>query len=249
MARAEDNPVEDDQRTERAEKKRKSSLLIILSIAVVLLLIGVGVLLFLLMGNQDGNQQQALMVSATESSLDNALARQEQESAESDALPIYVELGKFQSNLRPEQDDFDASGIVVIELSLKVKDQEAEADVKARVPEIRDRVLRLLNTRSVSQLDHPEEKSRLSDDILIEANRVINPELAGIIELRVRSQAGGRSQVKTGHDVQTDTSGVHENAISHTAAAVAGSIQDDTGITRKLPVQRVLFTSFIVQRL
>ena len=230
---------------DHAEKKGKSKLLIILAIAIVLLLIGVGALVFLLVGDRDTEQA---ISGASGSSVDKVLARQENDEVDDSAPPIYVELGKFHSNLKPEQDDTDSTGIVVIEVSLKVKNAEEEKRVKDRVPEIRDRILRLLNTRTVSQLEQPQEKSRLSDDIFIEANRVLNPELAGVVELRAKSQAFGGG-AKTGHDVQTDTSGVHENGLSNTAAAVISSIQDDAGLTPKLPVQRVLFTSFIVQRL
>lgn len=255
MAKPTKNAIEEETTEQAAPapepKKSNSKLLIILIAAVVLLLIGVGVLAFMLMGSGDDHGAAPAPKQHVEESntdVDNVLAEQEAEPEDPQAAPVYLELGKFHSNLKPEQGDSTSSHLVLIEASLKLKNAEVEQKVKDRLPEIRDRILRLLNTRTASQLDHPQEKSRLSDDIFIEANRVLNPELAGVVELRMRSRGLGGGE-RTGHDVQTDTSGVHENATPTASSQVSSSIQDDTGLTRKLPVQRVLFTSFIVQRM
>jgi flagellar FliL protein len=66
-----------------------------------------------------------------------------------------------------------------VEISLKVADQKVGEEVKLRMPEIRDGVLRLLSAKQVEDLNTPEGKSKLSEEIKGQINKVLNVQEPG----------------------------------------------------------------------
>lgn len=82
--------------------------------------------------------------------------------------PIYERLETFTVNL------VGGEHYLQVELSLKLADPKVAEDIKLRMPEIRDGVLRLLSSKNVEDLNTTEGKTRLSDDIRKQINTVLN---------------------------------------------------------------------------
>lgn len=82
--------------------------------------------------------------------------------------PVYERLETFTVNL------VGGEHYLQVELSLKLADTKVAEDIKLRMPEIRDGVLRLLSSKNVEDLNTPEGKTRLSDDIRKQINTVLN---------------------------------------------------------------------------
>lgn len=82
--------------------------------------------------------------------------------------PVYERLETFTVNL------VGGEHYLQIELSLKLAEPKVGEEIKLRMPEIRDGVLRLLSAQKVDDLNTPEGKTRLSDDIRKQVNMVLN---------------------------------------------------------------------------
>lgn len=82
--------------------------------------------------------------------------------------PVYERLETFTVNL------VGGEHYLQIELSLKLAEPKVGEEVKLRMPEIRDGVLRLLSAQKVDDLNTPEGKTRLSDDIRKQVNMLLN---------------------------------------------------------------------------
>ena len=82
--------------------------------------------------------------------------------------PVYERLETFTVNL------VGGEHYLQIELSLKLADPKVGEEIKLRMPEIRDGVLRLLSAQRVEDLNTPEGKTKLSDNIKKQVNIVLN---------------------------------------------------------------------------
>lgn len=82
--------------------------------------------------------------------------------------PIYERLEQFTVNLT------GGEHYLQVEVSLKLTDPKASAEIKLRMPEIRDGVLRLLSAKQVDDLNTPDGKTKLSEDIKKQVNKVLN---------------------------------------------------------------------------
>jgi flagellar FliL protein len=84
--------------------------------------------------------------------------------------PVFERLEAFTVNLAGEGEHY-----LQVEISLKISDPKIGEDVKLYMPEIRDRVLRLLSSKHADELSTPEGKTRLSEEIRAQVNKPLNP--------------------------------------------------------------------------
>ena len=246
-----DNTAEETKTEEQAstvEKKSGSKLIVILAIAILLLLIGGGVLAFLLLGSGNGSQtadvdSEYAVPGAGASDLDQLV--KDTEKQDDGQPPIYVNLEKFTGNLRAESSEGSGtSGVAVANFSLVVASPKVQAAVEARIPQIRHQILRLLTSRTYNDLEQADGKEQLCEDVLIEVNRVLNPQIGAAFEMQLRADGGSRAL--TGHDVATDTSGVHEGFNGTQSRLSSARVQR---LAESLPIRQVVYTNFILQKL
>lgn len=128
-----------------APKKKKGGLFKVL-IPIVILAVGGGAWYF----TQPGGEHKAV-----------------QEKPKS-MPPVYERLETFTVNL------VGGDHYLQIELSLKLAEPKVGEEIKLRMPEIRDGVLRLLSAQKVDDLNTPEGKTRLSDDIRKQVNMILS---------------------------------------------------------------------------
>ena len=83
--------------------------------------------------------------------------------------PVFERLESFTVNLAGEGDHY-----LQVEISLKISDVKIGEDIKLYMPEIRDRVLRLLSSKHAEELSTPEGKAKLSEEIRVQANKPLN---------------------------------------------------------------------------
>jgi flagellar FliL protein len=84
------------------------------------------------------------------------------------APPVYERLETFTVNLT------GGEHYLQVELSLKLPDSKVGEDIKMRMPEIRDGVLRLLSAKKVEDINTPEGKTGLSEEIRKQINTILN---------------------------------------------------------------------------
>lgn len=85
--------------------------------------------------------------------------------------PVYERLETFTVNLA------GGEHYLQIELSLKVAEPKVGEEIKLRMPEIRDGVLRLLSAKKVEDINTLEGKTNLSEEIRKQINTVLNAQV------------------------------------------------------------------------
>lgn len=126
-----------------APPKKKSKLLLIIVLAVVIIAGGgAGAWFFLSRDAADGEE---------EVKVDNK-------------PPVFLTIDQFTVNLQPE----DGQQFLQVAMTLKVADPAVGDAIKARMPEVRSRILLLLSSKKPSQLITPEGKLKLAEEIAAE---------------------------------------------------------------------------------
>jgi flagellar protein FliL len=126
---------------DKAEKKSGKAKLVII-ISIVLLLVGAG--------------GGAAWYSARGSN-----------AAPVPKTPVFLSLETFTVNLEPENSDQHLQ----TNLTLKVGDDEAVNRIKLHMPEVRNRVLLLLSSKTASQVASVEGKRKLASELAAEINQ------------------------------------------------------------------------------
>ncbi len=137
-----------------------------------------------------------------------------------EAPPVFYPLETFTVNLVPEYGD----QYLQVEMTLKALDQKAVDAIKARMPEVRNRVLLLLSSMRASQLTPVTGKQLLAAAVRDEINTLLDP------------------QAKTPQKLQRV-----DNPIESPAAGAAAAAPKPAPAQPGGPVREVLFTSFIIQ--
>jgi flagellar FliL protein len=150
MAKAE-TPAEQGGNAAAGKKK----LLIIIVAAVVLVLVAGGAALLLLGGKPAAQSEEEEQVEQVE-----------------EKMPIYERLETFTVNLA------DQESYLQVEISLKLADVKVQEQLKQRMPEVRDVLLRVLSSKTAEELMTPEGKAELAKEVRKEVNGVIGAKKA-----------------------------------------------------------------------
>lgn len=144
--------------------------------------------------------------------------------------PKYVPLGeKFTVNLQREEGD----QYLQVGITLKVMQPELEEKIKARMPEIRSKLLLLLATKLPSELQTPQGKQKLIAEIIAETDAVLGIPPAPMYVMVMPSAPASAS---------ADEHGEHSEAAHAAPPAAAPAAPVKTN-----GVVDVLFTDFIIQ--
>jgi flagellar FliL protein len=89
------------------------------------------------------------------------------QSSPAPKIPVFLSLETFTVNLEPENSDQHLQ----TNLTLKVGDNEAVNKIKLHMPEVRNRVLLLLSSKTASQIATVEGKKKLATELLTEISQ------------------------------------------------------------------------------
>ncbi len=81
--------------------------------------------------------------------------------------PVYEKLEVFTVNLA------GGERFLQVEMSMKIADPKVSEEIKLRMPDIRDAVLRLLSSKQAEELASVEGKTKLSEEIKKQVNHVL----------------------------------------------------------------------------
>lgn len=87
--------------------------------------------------------------------------------------PIFVALDPFTVNLQPG----GRNRFLHVAVTLKMADAKSQAQMTQYLPEVRSRVLSTLSNREAETLASPEDKTRLSGEIMQALNQPFAPNL------------------------------------------------------------------------
>lgn len=151
-----------------APPKKKSKLLLIIAILLALILIGTAAGLFLLLqhnSDEESIDEEEVVVEA-----DPPKKKKKKDPA---APPVYVALDTFTVNLMPVDDLGDQ--YLQVGITLELEDATEEANLKTRMPRVRNDVTILLTSQTAPGLQSPDGKMKLAADIKDRVNWAINP--------------------------------------------------------------------------
>lgn len=86
---------------------------------------------------------------------------------EAPKAPVFITLEPFTVNLQTE----DIDQYLQTQFSLQVADSGEADNIKLYMPQVRSRLLTLLSSRKASELNTPEGKQQLTDDIIAQVKK------------------------------------------------------------------------------
>jgi flagellar protein FliL len=223
MAKAPRSEAAEEEVAEVTAKKPAGKKKLIILLASVLLLVcgGAGGAWYLLKGKDSAQgEAQAKPVKVVK-------------HAKKDAPPVFLPLESFVVNLRaPASQSSDQ--FLQTDMTLRLAGPEVVDEVKQHMPEVRNRVLMLLSTKTSQELLTPEGKARLAESVRVEITAVVDPDAVKPVEQpKVKKEAA-----------KGDKAG---EAAEEAAAEETAAEAEEPQSPEDYKVKSVLFTSFIIQ--
>jgi len=173
-----------------------------------------------------------------EQTLESRLKSQMQFKKENKA-PTFVKMDPFTVNLPSKGGEH----YLQVEMFLRVSEGKVEGKIKEFLPVVQDRIITVLSSRSMEQLATVEGKEILGKEIALVVNSIIEPQLTAIYVLQQQpSTADLRNLERIGAMPKDASATAQMTQVAREAAAQFWRISE-----MDLPVQGVLFKSFIMQ--
>ena len=162
----------EEEIVEAPEGKKSSSMMLIIIIVVLILVILIGaVVTILMMGGDSKSEEKAS--KATEKTEKVAGEKKPTPGAESsrtlDKIGILLPLDTFTVNLMSES----GSRYLKATISLELSGKELTEELEAKKPVIRDKILRLLSSKSIEEVSTLKGKDQLSEQIMQQLNPML----------------------------------------------------------------------------
>lgn len=146
-----------------APKKKGKMLIIIIAVVAVLALAGGGAAVFLLTSKPAAEKK----AKADHGDEEVADEEEDEEDGGDDLPPVYERLETFTVNLA------DQESYLQTEVQLMLANVKAQEKIKARMPEVRDSLIRLLSSKTADELAQPEGKAKLAEEVQKAVNGVL----------------------------------------------------------------------------
>ena len=222
--------------TESAEpppKKSNKKLFIILGVVVVVLAGGVGGYMYT--QKTDAEKKAA---EAEANKPENILKKQLTDRKQN-APPIYIALDEMIVNLPGRGGEHYLQTKIV----LRTADSSTESKVKQFMPVVRDKIITVLSSRQMQELATVEGKTMMAREIALVINSIIAPQLTAIYILQQQPATADLQNLERIGAIPKETS--TGKKITNEAARAAAEFWNITEMD--LPVQAVLFSSFVMQ--
>jgi flagellar FliL protein len=156
--------AKEEPAAEGVTPKKKGKMLIIILAVVGVLVIGGGVAAYLLLSKPAAEKTAA---HGDEAEGEEA-AEDEAGEGEGEAhAPVYVKLEAFTVNLA------DQESYLQTEIQLLVADAKVGEKMNARLPEVRDAMIRLLSSKTAEELSQQEGKDKLASEVQKQINELL----------------------------------------------------------------------------
>lgn len=216
-----------------APPKSKKKLFIILGVLVVL--IGGGVGGYMYMQKSDADKKAA----ETEANKPENILKKQLTERKQNAPPIYIPLDEMIVNLPGRGGEHYLQTKIV----LRSADSSTEGKVKQFMPVIRDKIITVLSSRQMQELATVEGKTMMAREVALVINSIIAPQLTAIYILQQQPATADMQNLERIGAIPKETS--TGKKITNEAARAAAEFWNVTEMD--LPVQAVLFSSFVMQ--
>ena len=165
---------EESTEEESAKEGKKSSNMLMIIIIVVLVLIIVigGVVTMLLMGSDDeaavSNAPQANVQPVNTKQRKNSNAFEN--SRKLNQIGILYPLDTFTVNLKSDS----GRRYLKVTMSLELEGEELSLELDAKAPVLRDRIIRILTSKTLEEISSKKGKQKVSDQVMDTLNAMIS---------------------------------------------------------------------------
>lgn len=210
----------------------KKTILMGLAVVVLLALAGGGYTMW------SADQQKKKAEASTPEAVEKRLMKQ-LEDKKTNKPPVFItSLDEFLVNLPGKGGEHYLQTKVV----LQVGDAATEKRVADFLPLVRDRMLTVLSSRSVSELATVEGKAALSKDLALVINAIIEPQLTAIFVLQQDPSTADLRNLERLGAIPKQSDGASYSTVAKEAAAQFWRVTE-----MDLPVQAVLFSAMVMQ--
>ena len=218
---------------EGAEKPKSKTTLFIIIALVVIIAGAVGGYMYM------QHSAEARRIAEAEAKRpENILKKQLMERKEN-SPPIYIPLEEMIVNLPGRGGEHYLQTKIV----LRTNDSATEGKIKNFMPVIRDKIITVLSSRQMQELATVEGKVMMAREIALVINSIIAPQLTAIYILQQQPGTADMQNLERIGAVPKETSSGQK--ITGEAARAAAEFWNVTEMD--LPVQAVLFSSFVMQ--
>jgi flagellar FliL protein len=172
---------ENIEQEEAPEKKKSNMLMIIIIVVLVLLILIGGVVAVLLMG--DDEEAQAVSEPQVKEKTVSKPKRRSSSSSSMDTsrqlsdIGILYPLDTFTVNLKSDS----GRRYLKVTMSLELMGEELSLELDAKTPVLRDRIIRILSSKTLEEITSKKGKSKISSQIMDILNAMISDgEIKGI---------------------------------------------------------------------
>jgi len=162
-----------EEETEPTTKKSSNMLMIIIIVVLILIILGGAVVAILLMGSND-DKADTSMSQAKERSAVNKPRRSSdadiEDSRKLDQIGVLYPLDTFTVNLKSDA----GRRYLKVTMSLELEGKELSVELDAKAPVLRDRIIRILTSKTLEEISSKKGKQKVSNQIMDTLNAMIS---------------------------------------------------------------------------
>jgi len=155
------------------EKKSSNMLMIVIIIVLFLIIIIGGIVAFLLMGDDEEaavNNRPAQEMNAPQKKMSRGSSAQYDNSRQLNDIGILYPLDTFTVNLKSDA----GRRYLKVTMSLELEGEELSLELDAKSPVLRDRIIRILTSKTLEEISSKKGKQKVSQQIMDTLNAMIS---------------------------------------------------------------------------
>jgi len=166
----------EEQETEESapqEKKSSNMLMIIIIVVLILIIIGGAVVGFLLMGSDDevvAANKPAPQANEKSNPQTKKSSANYSDSRKLNDIGILYPLDTFTVNLKSDS----GRRYLKVTMSLELEGEELSLELDSKSPVLRDRVIRILTSKTLEEISSKKGKQKISEQIMDTLNAMIS---------------------------------------------------------------------------
>jgi len=165
---------EENAEQEEAPKEKKSNMLMIIIIVVLILIILIGAVVGILLMGGDEEESAAPAPQVKEKSASKSSSRSSSsnmdDSRQLSEIGILYPLDTFTVNLKSDA----GRRYLKVTMSLELEGEELSLELDAKSPVLRDRIIRILTSKTLEEISSKKGKSKVSSQIMDTLNSMIS---------------------------------------------------------------------------
>ena len=171
MAEEEKKETEEEQEGSGGEKKSNMLMIIIIGVLILIIIVG-AVVAVLLMGGDDEQRVSNQSVQTMEAS---TVKKRRSSSAFEDTrklseIGMLYPLDTFTVNLKSDE----GRRYLKATLSLELSGEELSLELDAKAPVLRDRIIRILTSKTLEEISSKKGKQKVSEQIMDTLNSIVS---------------------------------------------------------------------------